>query len=97
MDGTVTTIQLKSGTMDEAVRIYKDSVVPVLKQQKGFMHAYMTTDRSRDKAVIFAVWETDAQARAFESSCEWQRQVAKVAPLLAGQPTREVYEISVET
>ncbi len=97
MDGTVTTIQLKSGTMDEAIRVYQDSVVSVLKQQKGLMHAYMTTDRSRDKVVIFAVWETDAQARAFESSGEWQRQVAKIAPLLVGQPTREVYEISVET
>ena len=43
---------MKPGKMDEAIGVYRDSVVPILKAQKGFKALYWLGDRNTDKYLV---------------------------------------------
>jgi len=84
------------GKMDEAIKIYRDSIVPAAKKQKGLKSIYMLTDKNTGKAISIAMWNTEADMMAGEASGYYREQVAKEAPLLALPPTTERYEVSVQ-
>ena len=93
-----TTGYLAPGTMQEAIDIYRDSVVPANKAQKGYQGSYLMTDASSSKALSISVWESEADMMAGESSGGvYQEQVAKFGRLLTVPPTTDHYELSVES
>jgi hypothetical protein len=54
------------------------------------------TDRKTGKGIIIGLWNTEADMMAAESSGFYREQVAKVGPFLAGPPTTERYEVSLQ-
>jgi quinol monooxygenase YgiN len=95
MQARVTTIQLQPGKIDEAIRLYQESVIPAAKQQPGFRSTMLITDRASGKGMAITVWASDAELQASEASGYYQEQLAKFGPFLAGSPVREVYEVSL--
>ncbi len=92
------TVKIQPGKMQEAIDLYKDSVVPAAKAQKGFQGAYLMTDAESGKALSITVWESEADMMAGESSSGYyQEQIGKFGGLFAGPPTMEHYELSVES
>jgi heme-degrading monooxygenase HmoA len=96
MYARVTTTQMQPGKTEEAIRIYRDSVLPAAKQQQGFKGVFLLTDPNTGKGVSISLWETEADMRAGETSGYYQEQIAKFAQVFAGPPTREGYEVSVQ-
>jgi heme-degrading monooxygenase HmoA len=82
--------------MEEAVGIYRDSVVPAAKQQKGFKGALLLTDPNTGKGISIALWETEADMQAGEASGYFQEQIAKFAAVFAAPPVTEHYEVSLQ-
>ena len=76
-------------------RIYRDSVAPAAKAQKGFRHAILLADPGTGKYISISLWESEADMVAGEASGYLQEQVAKVGPSLAGPPAREASDVSV--
>ncbi len=92
------TFQVQPGKMQEGIDIFKNSVVPAQKAQKGYQGSYLMTDASSGKVLAISVWESEADMIAGESSSGYyQEQIAKVAGLFAGPPNLEHYELSVES
>ena len=96
MHARVVTSQSQSGRQDEALAIVRDSIIPAAKQQKGFKSYLGLTNRETGKNITITLWETEDDMIAGETGGYYQEQIAKVAPLLAGPPTTEHYEVSVE-
>jgi len=96
MYARVTIVQIQPGKMDEAIRIYRDSVVPAAKQQKGYKGIYLLTDRNTGKGISVALWQTEADMKAGESSGYFQQQLAKFKEIFGAPPVRENYEVSVQ-
>ncbi len=96
MYARVTIVKIQPGKTDEATRIYRDSVVPAAKQQKGFKGIYMLTDRKTGKGISIALWQTEADMTASESSGYFQQQLAKFKDLFVAPPVSEHYEVSVQ-
>jgi len=96
MNARVTTVQVRPDKMDEAIGIYRDSVTPAAQQQKGFKGLLMLTDRNTGKGISIALWETEADMTAGESSGYFQQQLAKFKDILSAPPVREQYEVSVQ-
>lgn len=86
--------QMKPGMMDDAIKMYRDSIVPTLKKQKGFKGLYWLADRSTDKYTVITLWETEADLKATETSGLLQEVVAKLGSYMATPPTIERYEVS---
>ena len=88
--------QFKPGTLDEAIRIYRDDVVPSAKQQKGYVSHTLLIDRQTNKVISIAMWATESDMTASKTSGHYQQQLAKFKDIFAAPPLREDYEVSVQ-
>lgn len=96
MNARVTIVQMLPAKIDEAIGIYRDSVVPAAKQQKGFKSIYLLTDRKTGKGISIALWETEADMTAGETSGYYQQQIAKFKDIFTAPPVREAFEVAVQ-
>ena len=92
----VLTATAHPGKTDEGVQIVRDSLLPVTRQQPGYKGYLALTDRTTGKVISITLWETEADLNASESSGLLREQLGKVAPVLATQVVREVYEVAVQ-
>lgn len=97
MFARVMSIQTRPDKLNEAIGIYRDSVIPVAKLQKGFHRALLLTDAGSGKAISVTLWETVGDQNASEANGYLQQQLSKVGALLAGPPLREGFVVSVES
>ena len=88
---------MKPGRMDEGVSIYRDSIVPAGKEQKGFKGALFLTDSKTNKAISISLWETEDDMKRGEASGYLQEQVDKLAPTFDTPSVPETYEVRVQT
>jgi heme-degrading monooxygenase HmoA len=95
MYARVVTSQLQPGKMEEWIAILRDSIVPAVKQQKGFKGFVVLADPNTNKGIAYSVWETEADLKATETSQFYQQQIAKLSGVLAMPPVREMYALSV--
>ena len=93
MYARVTSVMVQPGKMDESVQTIQDSVVPVMKQQKGFKGYLLLTDSNTNKATAVTLWETEADMVTGENSGFYREQIAKIAKLIAGPPTTEHFAV----
>lgn len=91
------TLNIQPGKMDEAIRIYRDSVVPASREQPGCRHMQLLTNAMTGHCVSISFWNSEADQKASEDSGYMQQQLAKFAALTDGPPTRESYAVSVKT
>ena len=99
MFSRLVTLQLQPGKTEEAVGIYRDSVIPAAKKQHGFKGALLLTDASTGKVFSITEWETEADMKAGEASGYYREQIAKFAhlsQLYVTPPYREVYELIIQ-
>lgn len=94
MFARTTIMQGRAETMDEAAKIFRESVIPAAKQQKGFKGALFLTDPKTGKGISVTMWESEEDLMAGESGGYFRDQIAKFGPLLAGPPTRDVFVVS---
>ena len=92
----VVVVQILPGKMDEAIGVFRDSVVPAAKEQKGHKGHYLLSDRKSGKSISISLWETEADMTATKTSGHYQQQLAKFKDIFAAPPVREDYEVSVQ-
>jgi heme-degrading monooxygenase HmoA len=92
----LTITQSKVESVDEMVKIYRDSVVPAAKSQKGYLGILLLTNRETGKGISIAIWESEEDAIANEKSGYYQEQVAKFKAYFTAPPVREGYEVSIK-
>ena len=93
-----TTINIQQGKMQEMIDIFKNSVIPAQKAQKGYQGGYLMTHANSNKALGISIWESEADMMASESSSGYlQEQVAKIGNLISGAPDFAHYELSVDS
>jgi quinol monooxygenase YgiN len=91
------TAQVHPSRVDESIAIYRDSIVPAVREQPGFVAAYMLTDRSLGRATSVTIWQDEASRAAAESSGFLMQQIGKLAPLFLAAPTRELLEVTAHS
>lgn len=84
---------VQPGQVDQFVQLISAEVVPSMKQQRGFVAASVSTG-ANNQVLTVGLWESEADLIASETSY-LRDSLAKLAPLLAGQPTFERYEAPI--
>ena len=85
---------VKRGKQGEAEEIYKKSVKPAAKEQKGFIRLHLLTDPETSKFISITIWETENDMIVGESSGYLQKQISKIAALFIGPPIIQHYVVS---
>ena len=96
MYARVVNVQFRPGTVDEASRIVKESIAPVMGEQQGLKGQLLLTQRDTGKAISINLWETEADLTTFETNPLYPELLGKLAGVLAGPPAGERYEVSVQ-
>lgn len=96
MFARLTTVQIRKERIDEAIKFYQESVVPVAKSQRGFVAAYLLADRKRAKGVSITFWDSKENAVDNERSGYYLEQVTKFLTFFSAAPIGEDYEITVQ-
>ena len=96
MFSRVVNIKLKPGKTEEAINLYRESIVPAAEQQQGFKGTYLLTDSDNDMGIAISLWESEEAMKAGETSGYYQEQVDKFSELFAESPTMAHYEVTVD-
>jgi heme-degrading monooxygenase HmoA len=76
--------------IDGGIRYLRDTVTPILRQQKGFRGVTASADRKEGLFGVLSLWETAADRDASESAIDKAR--AEAAKILGGTMTVELFE-----
>ena len=90
----VTFAQVQPDKMDEGIKIFRDAALPQLKQQPGYKGTLLLVDRTTGKAIVFSLWQTEAEMKASEQNDHYRQQIAKFAHLFTAPSTQEVFAVS---
>jgi len=92
----VTSIQSDPDRVDELLAIYRDTVVPLVGQQPGQQGLLLLVDWSMGRSISIGLWDTEEDARAYETSGGFREAVAGFGDMFQSPPVREVYEVAVK-
>jgi heme-degrading monooxygenase HmoA len=81
-------------SLDQAVDLYRESVIPALSEQDGYEGCYVLTT-AEGKALVLSFWETEADASASVESGYYAEQLEKFVTLFRAPPGREMYDVAV--
>ena len=95
MYARVTTFHLKIDKREEAIEIYKNSIVPEAKKQKGYRGAYFLINKNAGKFVSTTIWEDRDAAVANQKTGYYQRQIDKFKEIQVVVPEFEGFEVPV--
>lgn len=93
MHARITTVHLQPDKIAEAIAIYQNGIVPVIKAQPGNRGAYLLTDPSGLGQAI-TLWDSQADGQAYEASGAYREQVAKVAAFFTAPPALATYDVA---
>jgi heme-degrading monooxygenase HmoA len=81
-------------SIDEAVELFRESVVPALHEQPGFEGVYLLLS-PEGQALVLTFWESEeaAQAGVEGTRSFYSEQVEKFVTLYSAQPGRETYQV----
>ncbi|MBL8541360.1 MAG: antibiotic biosynthesis monooxygenase [Betaproteobacteria bacterium] len=92
----VVTFQAYPDQVEEVIKRYQEFGVPWMKSQKGMANFRVMTDKTSGKGRHVAVWETEADARAFVETGAFVDLFSRFRDVFTGPPAREVYELDIQ-
>ena len=93
MYARVTTIHLKVKSMEDAIKVFEDSIIPAAKKQPGFKNAFFLTNRNAGKFVSITIWENIEYALENQKSGYYQEQVDKFEEFMVVKPEVEGFTV----
>ena len=95
MHARVVSMEILPMNVAEAGRIYRHSVIPTAKEERGFRGALLLTDQPTGECVSISLWESEDDMHASEASGFYHRKLDELDALLVCAPVRKHYEVSV--
>ena len=86
--------QVKQGELDHAINIYKQSILPVLQAQAGFIRSILLCNPDTHQFIALFLWESMVELIAGEASAYLQAQLHEIKTLFHGQLANAHYVVS---
>jgi quinol monooxygenase YgiN len=97
MYANVTSGEVLPGKMDEFLKIYDESVKPMIEKMAGLENLYVLTDEPNNKGLIIAVYGNKEDAENANTDGHVQAAVGKLASTLVLESiARGTYEVSIK-
>jgi hypothetical protein len=88
----ITTLRFRPDKAGEGFGIVQHSIVPTIKEQRGFRGLLLLGDSLTGSATTVTLWDCEADMEA-SATGNCPVQLAKLDGLLAGTPARDIYEV----
>jgi heme-degrading monooxygenase HmoA len=93
MFARITVLEFLPDEAEQGFDIVKQSIVPSIREQHGFKGLLLLRDQKTGSASAVTLWESVADMDATAAG-NYPVQLAKISGLLAGAPTRQIYEVT---
>jgi hypothetical protein len=90
---TLVEIDTLRSSVDEALELYKEHVVPKVREQDGF-RGCVTMDTPEGKGMVITLWETAEQAESQAQTGFYPDVLAEFVTFFRSPPGRESYRVS---
>lgn len=91
---TLAEVDVVRTSIDDLVRVYRESVMPSQHAQDGFEGGYVLTT-PEGKALVMTFWRDHESAEAGVASGFYGEQVQKFVTVFKAAPGRETYDVAV--
>jgi heme-degrading monooxygenase HmoA len=91
----MTTSMMKLERFDEGGVLFRERVLPALKQMDGFKGVYELGDRKTGKSILITLWASEATMKAGESNGAYQQALALFKDFFTAPPTQQDYEVGL--
>ncbi len=95
MYGIIRTLQAQPGKKEALIKVWTETAATSLKRQPGLKNLYLLDKPNSDELLLVSIWETVAQAQAWQTSAAHQSAEAEVMTLAIGPPDIASYEVEV--
>ena len=92
MFARMTALQFQPGMAEQGFEVLQNSVVPTIKEQRGFLGLVLLRNATSGDAAALTFWEAEADMAA-SASGNYPTQLKKLNGLIAGPPTRAIYTV----
>jgi heme-degrading monooxygenase HmoA len=82
--------------IEEAAKLFEESVIPAFRSQKGYQGASFISERTTGKSICVSLWDSEEDAIANEQSHVYQEQLVKFISLFTMAPFKEGYDLLVQ-
>ncbi|MFC1979191.1 hypothetical protein ACFLVP_04310 [Chloroflexota bacterium] len=97
MFARVTEIEIIKDEIDEAIRVYKEEVIPLRHLRKGSRGGYLLVDRETGKSIAITFWESrEYQGNSDEESQYVVKQKIFKSHLSSDRVDLGLYEVCTE-
>ncbi len=96
MYAAVITTSIPADQLDAARQVYQEQILPMVQQAQGFKGITVCANHQTSQMIAVVLYETEADARAPETSGLYQQALGQMAHFFTGTPTREVYEVILQ-
>jgi heme-degrading monooxygenase HmoA len=95
MIARVGTTQVHPHKVDEGQRLWEEQIIPAMKKQKGFKNVFVLGDSKTHKVITVSIWESVADAEAWEKCVEQNTLKGKLKDKATSVPKPDVYEVKL--
>ena len=96
MHARVVSMEMPPIDVGEAVRIYRDRVVPAAREEEGFRGAFMLSDPETGEGLSISFWNSEEDMHASEASGFYHRKLSELEAFFISTPVRKHYEVSAQ-
>jgi hypothetical protein len=90
------TMKLKANSAAKLTRVIESSIIPMLRQQKGFSDEITYISPAGSEAIDNSFWDTKEDAEAYNRAA-YPQVLKALANLLEGNPRVETFKVSNST
>ena len=95
MYSRIISLRVRPGNMDQALHIFRSSILPALKNQRGNASVLVFSCREKNEIISCTLWETHEAMMETERSGFLDQQIAKLTTALAESARGDEYELEI--
>ena len=92
----MTSVQLKSGKIDEVRDLFEKTNPDLVKGQSDWVEAKFTANPGNDQVTVLAFWRNAESYKEFSSGENFKQVMAQFSPFFTGQPQVTINEVLFE-
>jgi heme-degrading monooxygenase HmoA len=90
------TMKLKANSAQELTSVIENSILPLLRKQKGFRDEIVFVAPERAEAVANSVWDSKEDAEAYNRT-GYSEVLKALSNVIVGTPTVEIFEVATSS
>jgi heme-degrading monooxygenase HmoA len=91
-------MKVKSGKIDEYVKVMEKSVFPRTRRCRGARRLYLLRShgkKGKTSFVVMTLWDNEEAAEGYAKSDAYEKNSAELLPLIVSEPKLDEYEVVV--